>query len=45
MVLGKLFDSLLQENGIECPVLTISSLRLGNTAYDLGSIISGGVNK
>lgn len=45
MVLGKIFDDVLTESKIECPVLTLSSLRLGNTAYDLGSIISGGTNQ
>ena len=43
LVLGKILDDILTEQGIQCPVITLSSLRLGETAYDLGNVI-GGIN-
>lgn len=43
IVMSKLLNDILTENNIICPVVTISSLRLGNTAYDLGGILGRGV--
>lgn len=39
LVLGKILDDILTESGIQCPVITLSSLRLGNAAYDLGAVL------
>lgn len=39
LVLGSILDDILTESGIRCPVITISSLRLGSTAYDLGAVL------
>lgn len=39
LVLGKILDDILTESNLQCPVITISSLRLGSTAYDLGAVL------
>lgn len=38
-VLGSILNDILTESDIKCPVITISSLRLGNAAYDLGAVL------
>ena len=43
IVMSKLLNDVLTETNIVCPVITMSSLRLGNTAYDLGGILGKGV--
>ena len=42
VVMSKILNDILSETGIVCPVITISSLRLGNSAYDLGGILGRG---
>lgn len=44
LVMSKVLNDVMTEQNIVCPVVTISSLRLGDTAYDLGGILGGGVN-
>jgi len=39
VVMSKILNDILSEKDILCPVVTISSLRLGDTAYDLGGIL------
>lgn len=43
MVMSKILDDILSEKNIVCPVVTVSSLRLGDTAYDLGGLLGRGV--
>ncbi len=43
LVLGKILQDILTEDKVVCPVITISSLRLDGTIYDLGSIIGRGI--
>lgn len=41
-VMSMLLRDLLSDNSVVCPVITISSLKLNGTAYDLGAIVGGG---
>lgn len=41
-VMSMLLRDLLTDNDIVCPVITINSLKLNGTAYDLGAIVGGG---
>lgn len=43
IVMSKILNDILSEQNIVCPVVTLSSLRLGNTAYDLGGILGRSV--
>ncbi len=43
VVMGDILSDILTEPEIICPVVTISSLRLDNTPYDLGGILGKGV--
>lgn len=43
VVLSKVLNDILTEQNIVCPVVTISSLRLGDTAYDLGGLLGRSV--
>lgn len=43
VVMSKILNDILSEKNIVCPVVTVSSLRLGDTAYDLGGLLGRGV--
>lgn len=43
VVMSKILNDILSSTDIVCPVVTITSLRLDNTPYDLGSILNKGV--
>lgn len=43
VVMSKLLNDILTESGIVCPVVSITSLRLDGTVYDLGSILGRSV--
>lgn len=43
IVMSTILSDILSTQGIVCPVVTVSSLRLNGSTYDLGAIISGGV--
>jgi hypothetical protein len=43
VVMSKILNDILTETNIICPVVTISGLRLGKSAYDLGGILGRGV--
>ena len=42
IVMSMLLRDILSDNQILCPVVTISSLKLNGSAYDLGSVVTGG---
>ena len=41
VVMSTLLSDVLSTNDIICPVITISSLLLNTTAYDLGGVLGG----
>ena len=43
VVLSSILNDILTEKDIICPVVTVSSLRLGTTGYDLGGILGRSV--
>ncbi len=43
VVMSKILNDILSETNIICPVITISSLRLSDTPYDLGGVLGKGV--
>lgn len=43
LVMSKILNDILTETNIVCPVVTMSSLRLGEVAYDLGGLIGRSV--
>lgn len=42
VVMSMILRDLLSDNSILCPVVTISSLKLNGSAYDLGAVLNGG---
>lgn len=40
-VISTVLNDILSEADLKCQVITVKSLRLGDTAYDLGSVIGG----
>lgn len=43
VVMSSILNDILTEKNIICPVVTVSSLKLGDAAYDLGGILGKGV--
>ena len=43
VVMSTLLDDLLSTQNIICPVITVSTLKLSGTAYDLGAILGKGI--
>lgn len=39
LVMGKILDDVLVTQGTQCPVITISSLRLSGSSYDFGTVL------
>lgn len=41
LVIGKILDDLFEYQGTQCPVFTLTSLRLNGSAYDFGELLGG----